>query len=544
MSPRYEMGSPGFSTRVESTATAHARLPISTSESTGTARLPITTPESTAIARLPITTPESTATARLPITTPKSTCTTRLPISTSESTGTVRLSISTPESTAIARLPITNPESTASARLLITTPESTCTVGLPISTSESTGTVRLSISTPESTGTVSLPISTPERTGTARQPISTPESRGAVRLLVCTPESTGTARQHTNGRTTAGQRVFEYKKKKAINKYEKYLKVDNNDDENVKREDFIKIIDGLYSDLTVGNPNNMYERGPMVGSGGQAKVYSGIHRITNKKHAIKIYKLPEYLRPTLVRQICGEIFYLGKTHHQNIVKSYECFIHDNEIWIILEYVNGISLKTLSRVIYLSESEIATIVKGLLEALQDLHSRGLVHRDVKTNNVHFATDGSVKLLDFGYCTKVTEELRYAVGNRFWASPEMFLRKGYNEKTDIWSLGISIVDITFGEVPYQDHDKDEVVDLILDQDRPPYIKEDLSPEFSDFLDKCFERNPVKRASASELLLHPFVQGTESKNHMIELSDRFCETVKKRAREVKKKKKKKKK
>ena len=280
------------------------------------------------------------------------------------------------------------------------------------------------------------------------------------------------------GRTTAG-------------KYEKYLEVDNNDDKNMKREEFIKIIDSLYSDLTVGDPNDMYEKGQMLSSGGQPKVYCATHKITNKKHAIKIYKLPENLNATLIRHICGEIYYLAKTHHENIVKSYECFIHDNELWIILEYVNGVCLKDLSSYIYLSESEIATIVKGLLEALQDIHSRGLVHRDVQTNNVHFATDGSVKLLDFGCCTKVTEELTYAVGSWFWSSPEMFFCKGYNEKTDIWSLGITILDITFGEVPYQDTDKvDEVVDLILKRDRPPYIKEDLSPEFNDFLDKCFE------------------------------------------------------
>ena len=317
------------------------------------------------------------------------------------------------------------------------------------------------------------------------------------------------------------------------------MEVDNNDYENVKREELINIIDSLYSDLTVGDPNNMYEIEQRMGSGGQGEVYCATHRITNKRHAIKIYKLPESLHPILVREICGEIYYLAKTHHENIVKSYECFIHDNELWIILEFVYGFSLTDLRSFVYLTESEIATIVKGVLEAFKDIHSRGLVHRDVKTNNVMFATDGSVKLLDFGFCTKVTEQLKYRTGNRLWTSPEMFLQTGYNEKTDIWSLGITILDLAFREVPYQDNEKDEVVDLILKHDKPPYMKEELSPEFNDFLDKCFERNPVKRASASELLLHPFLQTTDSKKHMVELSQRFSETVKKRYREMKKKK-----
>ena len=279
----------------------------------------------------------------------------------------------------------------------------------------------------------------------------------------------------------------------------------------------------------------MYEIEQRMGSGGQGEVYCATHRITNKRHAIKIYKLPESLHPILVREICGEIYYLAKTHHENIVKSYECFIHDNELWIILEFVYGFSLLDLRSFVYLTESEIATIVKGLLEAFKDIHSRGLVHRDVKTNNVMLATDGSVKLLDFGFCTKVTEQLKYREG--LWASPEMFLQTGYNEKTDIWSLGITILDLAFREVPYQYNDKDEVIELILKHDRPPYIKEDLSPECNDFLDKCFERNPVKRASASELLLHPFLQATESKDHIIELSHRLGDAVMKKARKKKK-------
>ena len=161
---------------------------------------------------------------------------------------------------------------------------------------------------------------------------------------------------------------------------------------------------------------------------------------------------------------------------------------------------------------LPEPVIAYICKEVLQGVSWLHKYSRVHRDIKSENILYDYQGHIKLSDFGVSAQLTKdsEMRTTiVGTPSYMAPEIVVGGGYGTKVDVWSLGIMTIEMAQGELPFRSENKMETLAMISNSP-PPVLadKENWSEDFHDFIAKCFEKNPIERAAAEELLRHNFV------------------------------------
>ena len=277
------------------------------------------------------------------------------------------------------------------------------------------------------------------------------------------------------------------------------------------------------------NSTAKYKLLDSLGDGAQGKVHLAKSETNGAKVAIKVIPIPEEVNYLHRQHICGEIAHLRDSDHKNIVKFHECFVHGGEVWLVMEYLEGMSLHDLNQYShdshdsqsYICEPEIAIIAKDILQALQHLHSRNVVHRDIKPENVVVDAGGRVKLVDFGLTARVTDCYKgERVGTVDYYAPEIVHDEDYDEKIDIWSLGMLVYELVFEDPPYIEYDSSEVPQLIRLMGKPAYLGAALSPSLKDFLDSCFEINPAQRPSALELLNHPFLQSRGRRETLVQI------------------------
>ncbi|KAH6647319.1 kinase-like domain-containing protein [Truncatella angustata] len=258
-----------------------------------------------------------------------------------------------------------------------------------------------------------------------------------------------------------------------------------------------------------GDPREIYRGFTKIGQGASGGVYTGHERGSNRLVAIKQMNLEQQPKKDL---IINEILVMKDSVHPNIVNFIDSYLSTGELWVIMEYMEGGSLTDVVTYNIMTEGQIASVCRETLKGLQHLHSKGVIHRDIKSDNILLSLDGNIKLTDFGFCAQINEahnKRTTMVGTPYWMAPEVVTRKEYGRKVDIWSLGIMAIEMIEGEPPYLTESPLRALWLIA-TNGTPQIKEEqnLSPVFKDFLYFALKVDPEKRASAHDLLRHNFM------------------------------------
>ncbi|KAF9786881.1 kinase-like domain-containing protein [Thelephora terrestris] len=278
-----------------------------------------------------------------------------------------------------------------------------------------------------------------------------------------------------------------------------------------------------------------------VGKGSFGEVYKGFDKRTGKTIAIKIIDLES--AEDEIEDIQQEIQILSQLDSPHVTKYttstlqplvpltlrhryHGSFLKGSHLWIVMEYCSGGSCSDLMKPGVFREEYIAIIVRELLKGLEYLHQEGKLHRDIKAANILLSANGDVKLADFGVSGQLSGTLSAKkntfVGTPYWMSPEVIKQSGYDHKADIWSLGITAIELAKGEPPYAELHPMKVL-FLIPKNPPPQLDGAFSKLFREFVAYCLQRDPKDRPTARDLLKHKFVRMAKKTNYLTELIER---------------------
>ncbi|GAM26482.1 hypothetical protein SAMD00019534_096570 [Acytostelium subglobosum LB1] len=260
------------------------------------------------------------------------------------------------------------------------------------------------------------------------------------------------------------------------------------------------------------------------GQGGVVKL--AYHEPSKSYVALKV--MPLDIQENVRKQIILELKTLYKTHCPHIVSFYDAFYSEGSIQIALEFMDGGSLTDLlQRVKVIPEPVLAKLTLNVLQGLFYLHKEvHLIHRDIKPSNILLNRKGEAKISDFGVSSQRQDTMSKAVtwvGTVVYMSPERISGKSYSYDSDIWSLGLTILECALGRYPYIRDDNNgtmltvesmglnfwTLLDFIIKEPVPFLPPDRFSVEFCSFISDCLQKEPEERPSAASLLRHPFIK-----------------------------------
>ncbi|XP_005187776.1 dual specificity mitogen-activated protein kinase kinase dSOR1 isoform X1 [Musca domestica] len=290
-----------------------------------------------------------------------------------------------------------------------------------------------------------------------------------------------------------------------------------------------------------------------LGSGNGGVVMKVRHIPTQLIMARKLIHLE--VKPAIKKQIIRELKVLHECNFPHIVGFYGAFYSDGEISICMEYMDGGSLDLiLKRAGRIPESILGKITLAVLKGLSYLREKhAIMHRDVKPSNILVNSSGEIKICDFGVSGQLIDSMANSfVGTRSYMSPERLQGTHYSVQSDIWSLGLSLVEMAIGMYPIPPPDAKtieaifsaknedgtqtvvepkvmaifELLDYIVNEPPPKLEHKDFSDEFKEFVDICLKKNPDERADLKTLLNHAWIRKAEVEE--VDIAGWVCKTM----------------
>ncbi|KYQ88414.1 putative protein serine/threonine kinase [Tieghemostelium lacteum] len=252
-----------------------------------------------------------------------------------------------------------------------------------------------------------------------------------------------------------------------------------------------------------------YVIGELIGKGGFASVFRGLNTISGDFVAIKRFSKSKISKEQLA-SISTELDLLQRLNHESIVRVLGKEENEDYIFLFIEYMENGSLHSIiNQFGTFPELLLCQYIENVLRGLVYLHSENVVHRDIKAANILINKNGDAKLSDFGVAGEIDgSDKRYSVvGTPYWLSPEIIEMLGHSNASDIWSIGCTVIELLTGSPPYFYLNPMSAMFRIVQDDKPPFPK-NISKDLFDFLDRCFVKSVEDRATAKELLIHPWI------------------------------------
>ncbi|XP_075218147.1 mitogen-activated protein kinase kinase 1 isoform X3 [Lycorma delicatula] len=291
-----------------------------------------------------------------------------------------------------------------------------------------------------------------------------------------------------------------------------------------------------------------FEKLGELGAGNGGVVMKVKHRSSGLIMARKLIHLE--VKPAIKKQIIRELKVLHECNFAHIVGFYGAFYSDGEISICMEYMDGGSLDLiLKKAGRIPESILGTITSAVLKGLNYLRDKhAIMHRDVKPSNILVNSGGEIKICDFGVSGQLIDSMANSfVGTRSYMSPERLQGTHYSVQSDIWSLGLSLVEMAIGMYPIPPPDAKtlaaifgpngngngprpmaifELLDYIVNEPPPKLPSGIFSDEFKEFVDRCLKKNPNERADLKTLMNHEWIRRAESED--VDIAGWVCRTM----------------
>eukprot|EP00826_Nyctotherus_ovalis_P048906 TRINITY_DN581_c0_g3_i1.p1 TRINITY_DN581_c0_g3~~TRINITY_DN581_c0_g3_i1.p1 ORF type:complete len:556 (+),score=136.47 TRINITY_DN581_c0_g3_i1:333-2000(+) len=336
-------------------------------------------------------------------------------------------------------------------------------------------------------------------------------------------------------RIQTGKKIFKVKSTKAekvatgmnknslpTNKVEVPPKVNHGQEESRNQESEAKevLISGKAGDLA------NYVIGRIIGQGAYASVRLAYDKTLAKKVALKVYDKRKLVEPQRQKSVHREILILAKMNHSSIMKLYDAFDTNNHVILATEYIRGNSLHSYLKAQpnrRLDEWEAKRIFRQIACGIEYCHSKSIVHRDIKLENLLLDEHNNVRIIDFGFSTRMpnTRRIRIFCGTPSYMSPEIVLRKEYTgPPADVWALGVLLYAMLCGTFPFKGSNDKELYRAI--SSAKIHFPEDLSESSVALLKRILRFDPDLRPTAGEIAADPWLSASDKPFQVFSLNE----------------------